>query len=225
MKLLIDDANVEVIKKIYEYYPIDGVTTNPSILAKSGRPPYEVLKEIRQIIGQEAQLHVQVIARQAEGMVADAARIRSELGAGTYIKVPAIEEGFKAMKELAAQGANVTATAVYTPMQAYLAAKCGAKYAAPYVNRIDNMGYNGIQVAKEIHDIFKNNNYTTEILAASFKNSQQVLELCQYGAGAATVAGDIILALVKNAAITAAVDDFITDFEKLTGQGRTMQDV
>jgi len=225
MKLLIDDANVEVIKKIYEYYPIDGVTTNPSILAKSGRPPYEVLKEIRQIIGQEAQLHVQVIARQAEGMVADAARIRSELGAGTYIKVPAIEEGFKAMKELAAQGANVTATAIYTPMQAYLAAKCGAKYAAPYVNRIDNMGYNGIQVAKEIHDIFKNNNYTTEILAASFKNSQQVLELCQYGAGAATVAGDIILALVKNAAITAAVDDFITDFEKLTGQGRTMQDV
>jgi fructose-6-phosphate aldolase 2 len=225
MKLLIDDANVEVIKKIYEYYPIDGVTTNPSILAKSGRPPYEVLKEIRRVIGQEAQLHVQVIARQAEGMVADAARIRSELGAGTYIKVPAIEEGFKAMKELAAQGANVTATAVYTPMQAYLAAKCGAKYAAPYVNRIDNMGYNGIQVAKEIHDIFKNNNYTTEILAASFKNSQQVLELCQYGAGAATVAGDIILALVKNAAITAAVDDFITDFEKLTGQGRTMQDV
>ena len=225
MKLLIDDANVEVIKKIYEYYPIDGVTTNPSILAKSGRPPYEVLKEIRRIIGQEAQLHVQVIARQAEGMVADAARIRSELGAGTYIKVPAIEEGFKAMKELAAQGANVTATAIYTPMQAYLAAKCGAKYAAPYVNRIDNMGYNGIQVAKEIHDIFKNNNYTTEILAASFKNSQQVLELCQYGAGAATVAGDIILALVKNAAITAAVDDFITDFEKLTGQGRTMQDV
>ena len=225
MKLLIDDANVEVIKKIYEYYPIDGVTTNPSILAKSGRPPYEVLKEIRRVIGQEAQLHVQVIARQAEGMVADAARIRSELGAGTYIKVPAIEEGFKAMKELAAQGANVTATAVYTPMQAYLAAKCGAKYAAPYVNRIDNMGYNGIQVAKEIHDIFKNNNYTAEILAASFKNSQQVLELCQYGAGAATVAGDIILALVKNAAITAAVDDFITDFEKLTGQGRTMQDV
>jgi len=225
MKLLIDDANVEVIKKIYEYYPIDGVTTNPSILAKSGRPPYEVLKEIRQIIGQEAQLHVQVIARQAEGMVADAARIRSELGAGTYIKVPAIEEGFKAMKELAAQGANVTATAIYTPMQAYLAAKCGAKYAAPYVNRIDNMGFNGIQVAKEVHDIFKNNSYGTEILAASFKNSQQVLELCQYGVGAATVAGDILLALVKNAAITAAVDDFITDFEKLTGQGRTMQDV
>lgn len=225
MKLLIDDANVEVIKKIYEYYPIDGVTTNPSILAKSGRPPYAVLKEIRRIIGQEAQLHVQVIARQAEGMVADAARIRSELGAGTYIKVPAIEEGFKAMKALAAQGVNVTATAIYTPMQAYLAAKCGANYAAPYVNRIDNMGYNGIQVAKEIHDIFKNNNYATEILAASFKNSQQVLELCQYGAGAATVAGDIIFALVKNAAITTAVDDFIIDFEKLTGQGRTMQDV
>lgn len=225
MKLLIDDANIEMIKKIYEYYPVDGVTTNPSILAKSGRPPYEVLKEIRSIIGKEAQLHVQVIARQAENMVEDAQRICEELGAGTYIKVPAVEEGFKAMKKLSAQGLNITATAIYTPMQGYLAAKCGAKYAAPYVNRIDNMGYNGIQAAKEIHNIFKNNKYDTEILAASFKNSQQVLELCQYGVGAATVAGDILLAFVKNAAITSAVDDFIADFEKLTGQGRTMRDI
>jgi len=224
MKLLIDDANVEMIKRIVEYYPLDGVTTNPSILAKSGRPPYEVLKEIRSIIGNQAQLHVQVIARQAEGMVEDAKRIREELGAGTYIKIPAIEEGFKAMKKLADQGVNITATAIYTPMQGYLAAKCGAKYAAPYVNRIDNMGYNGIQVAKEIHDIFRNNHYSTEILAASFKNSQQVLELCQYGAGAATVAGDIIMSFVKNAAIDSAVEAFIDDFEKLTGQGKTMQD-
>ncbi|MCR5756630.1 MAG: fructose-6-phosphate aldolase [Selenomonas sp.] len=225
MKLLIDDANVEIIKRIYDYYPIDGVTTNPSILAKSGRQPYAVLKDIRSIIGSKAQLHVQVIARQAEVMVEDAKRIREELGASTYIKVPAVEEGFKAMKKLAAQGVNVTATAIYTPMQGFLAAKCGAKYAAPYVNRIDNMGYNGIQVAKEIHDIFQNNHCGTEILAASFKNSQQVLELCQYGVGAATVAGDIILGFVKNAAINSAVEDFIADFEQLTGQGKTMQDI
>ena len=225
MKLLIDDANIDVIKKIYEYYPIDGVTTNPSILAKSGRMPYAVLKEIRSIIGKDAQLHVQVIARQAEDMVEEAKRIRDELGAGTYIKVPAVEEGFKAMKKLSSQGVNITATAIYTPMQGYLAAKCGARYAAPYVNRIDNMGYNGIQVAKEIHDIFENNNYGTEILAASFKNSQQVLELCQYGVGAATVAGDIIMGFVQNAAITSAVEAFITDFEKLTGPGKTMQDI
>ena len=221
MKLIIDDAHIDLIKKIYEYYPVDGVTTNPSILAKSGRQPFEVLKEIR---SEEAELHVQVVAKDADGMVDDAHRIVKELGANTYVKVPSIPEGFKAMKALAKENINITATAIYTPMQAYLAAKCGASYAAPYVNRIDNMGFNGIQVAKQIHDIFKNNNLKTEVLAASFKNSQQVLELCEYGIGASTIAPDIIEGLVKNQAITSAVDDFVKDFEGLTGAGKTMSD-
>ena len=221
MKLIIDDAHIDLIKKIYEYYPVDGVTTNPSILAKSGRQPFEVLKEIRSFIGE---LHVQVVAKDADGMVDDAHRIVKELGANTYVKVPSIPEGFKAMKALAKENINITATAIYTPMQAYLAAKCGASYAAPYVNRIDNMGFNGIQVAKQIHDIFKNNNLKTEVLAASFKNSQQVLELCEYGIGASTIAPDIIEGLVKNQAITSAVDDFVKDFEGLTGAGKTMSD-
>ena len=157
MKLIIDDAHFDLIKKIYEYYPVDGVTTNPSILAKSGRQPFEVLKEIRSFIGEEAELHVQVVAKDADGMVDDAHRIVKELGANTYVKVPSIPEGFKAMKALAKENINITATAIYTPMQAYLAAKCGASYAAPYVNRIDNMGFKGIQVAKQIHGNIKNN--------------------------------------------------------------------
>lgn len=224
MKLIIDDAHINQIKTIYEYYPVDGVTTNPSILAKSGRSPYEVLKEIRQFIGQEAELHAQVIARDAEGMIKDAHRIVKELGSNTYVKVPSVREGFKAMKALTAEGISVTATAIYTPMQGYLAGKCGAAYAAPYVNRIDNMGYNGVQVAKKIHDIYKINGMKTEVLAASFKNSQQVLELCEYGIGAATIAPDVIEGLVKNQAITSAIEDFISDFEGLAGTGKTMSD-
>lgn len=224
MKLIIDDANIEAIKNLYEYYPIDGVTTNPSILAKSGRQPYEVLKEIHAFIGDD-DLHVQVIAKSAEGMVEDAHRIVQELGQNTYVKIPSIREGFKAMKELKKEGIRITATAIYTPMQAYLAAKCGADYAAPYVNRIDNMGFNGLQVTKDIHDIFKNNDLQTEVLAASFKNSQQVLELCKYGIGAATIAPDVIEGLVKNTAITSAVDAFITDFEGLTAPGKTMSNL
>ena len=222
MKLIIDDAHMDQIKKIYEFYPVDGVTTNPSILAKSGRNPYEVLKEIRTFIGDEAELHVQAVAGTAEGMVEDAHRIVSELGQNTYVKIPSVPEGFKAMKVLKGEGIFITATAIYTPLQAFLAGKCGASYAAPYINRIDNMGYNGIQVAKEIHDIFKKNNLVTEVLAASFKNSQQVLELCEYGIGAATIASDVMEGLVKNREITAAVDDFVKDFEKLTGEGKTM---
>ena len=222
MKLIIDDAHIDQIKKIYEFYPVDGVTTNPSILAKSGRKPYEVLREIREFIGNEAELHVQAVAKTAEGMIEDAHRIIAELGTNTYVKIPAVPEGFKAMKELNKEGILITATAIYTPLQGFLAGKCGASYAAPYINRIDNMGYNGIQVAKQMHDIFKKNNLKTEVLAASFKNSQQVLELCEYGVGASTVAPEVIEGLVKNQAITAAIEDFVKDFETLAGEGKTM---
>ncbi|MDO5134768.1 MAG: transaldolase family protein [Eubacteriales bacterium] len=222
MKLIIDDAQIQRIKEIYQYYPVDGVTTNPSILAKSGRAPYEVLKEIRAFIGEEAELHVQAVSLDAQTMLQEAHRIVEELGESTYVKIPAIPEGFQAMKALHGEGLRVTATAIYTPMQAFLAAKCGADYAAPYVNRIDNMGYNGIQITKNIHDIFRNNQLKTQVLAASFKNSQQVLELCEYGIGASTAAPDIIESFVKNQAVTAAVEDFIRDFEALTGKGQNM---
>ena len=224
MKLIIDDAHIEQIKELYEYYPIDGVTTNPTILAKSGRNPYEVLHEIRDFIGADAELHVQVIARNAEGMIADAHRIVKELGDNTYVKIPSVQEGFKAMKLLSNEGINITATAIYTPLQAFIAAKSGALYAAPYINRIDNMGYDGVEIAQHIHDIFENNGFKAEVLAASFKNSQQLLELAEYGIGASTASPDVIFALVKNEAITSAINQFINDFEGLVGKGKTMAD-
>ncbi|MBR1580846.1 MAG: fructose-6-phosphate aldolase [Selenomonadaceae bacterium] len=224
MKLIIDDAHIDQIKELYEYYPIDGVTTNPTILAKSGRNPYEVLHEIRDFIGADAELHVQVIARNADGMVADAHRIVKELGDNTYVKIPSVQEGFKAMKLLSNEGINITATAIYTPLQAFIAAKSGALYAAPYINRIDNMGYDGVEIAQHIHDIFENNGFKAEVLAASFKNSQQLLELAEYGIGASTASPDVIFALVKNEAITSAINQFISDFEGLVGEGKTMAD-
>jgi len=222
MKLLIDDANIEKIKKIYEYYSVDGVTTNPSILASEGRNPYEVLKEIRAFIGEEAELHVQVISTNAEDMVKEGRKMVEELGKNTYIKIPTIPEGLKAIKILSSEGYKITATAIYTPMQAFLAAKAGADYVAPYINRIDNLGTNGIEVARKIHDILKNNNFKTQILAASFKNSLQVLELCEYGVGASTIAPDIIEGLIRNTTISSAVDAFVDDFESFCGKNKTM---
>ncbi len=222
MKLLIDDADVSAIRRLYDYYPIDGVTTNPSILAKSGRQPYEVLCEIRELIGKDADLHVQTIAADTEGIIRDAHAIVKKLGDNTLVKIPCVPEGFRAMKALHAEGIRLTGTAVYTVMQAYMASKCGAEYVAPYINRIDNMGYDGVAVTKQIQDIFDVNGMNTKMLAASFKNTQQVLELCQYGVGAATVAADIIEGMFKKASVTAAVDAFTADFEKLTGPGQTM---
>ena len=217
MKLCIDDANVARIRHIYEFYPVDGVSTNPSILAKTGRPPYEVLREIRSIVGESGELFVQAIAGKAEDMVKEAQRIARELGERTLVKIPCIPEGFKAMSVL-------KTGAVYTPMQGFLAAKCGAEYVAPYINRIDNMGFDGVQVAKEIHDAITRNGLDSGVLAASFKNSQQVLELVRYGVKAVTAAPDVIEGLVRNPAIDAAVAQFAQDFYRLAGEGKTMLD-
>ncbi len=222
MKLLIDDAHIEKIRAIYDKYAVDGVTTNPSILAKCGRPPYEVLKEIRSFIGPHDELHAQVLSLCAEDMVEEAKKMVYILGENTYIKIPTIPEGLKAMKILSAQGVKTTATVIYTPMQAYLAAKAGADYAAPYVNRIDNLGADGIDFAKIFQNIIKTNNLKTKILAASFKNSKQVQELCEYGIGAATAAPEVIEGLMKNASVDAAVEEFVNDFEALCGKGKTM---
>jgi len=224
MKLLIDDANIARIKAIYKHYPIDGVTTNPTILKKCGGNPHEVLAEIRDFIGRDADLHVQVVSTTAEEMISEGKKIPATFGKNTYIKIPSTPEGFAAMQALSADGYLITATAIYTPMQAFLAAKSGANYAAPYVNRIDNLGAGGVETTKTIQNIFRNNGFTTQILAASFKNSQQVQALCEYGIGAATIAPDVIEGLVRNACVTSAVADFTKDFEKLCGEGKTTLD-
>lgn len=224
MKLLIDNADINQIRRLYDLYPIDGVSCNPTILAKIGRNPYEVLTEIRSFIGPDADLHVQVVSRTAETMLAEGRKIAGVLGRSTLVKIPAVPEGIKAIKLLSGEGYRVTATAVYTPQQAFLAGKAGAEFAAPYVNRIDNLGGDGVEVTKRIHDIFKKNGMKTELLAASFKNTQQFLELAEYGIGAATAAPDVIDALLKNSVVTSAVDVFIADFEGLCGSGKTMLD-
>lgn len=222
MTFLIDDADIERIKKLYNYYPIDGVTTNPSILAKYGKNPYEALFAIREFIGNKAALHVQVVSTTAEQMVLEGRKIERMLGNNTYIKIPTVPEGLKAMGILRGEGYHVTATAIYTPMQAYLAAKAGAEYAAPYVNRIDNLGGDGVTSTKRMHDIYVNSKAGTKILAAGFKNSQQVQELCEYGISCLTIASDVIENLIKNANVTTAVNDFVADFESLCGKGKTM---
>lgn len=222
MKLIVDHADLDQIKEMFEYFPVSGVTTNPTIITRTGKDPYEVLKSIREFIGADAELHAQVISSDAEGMMAEAKVMRETVGGNFYVKIPTTKEGLKAIKNLKKEGFKVTATAVYTSIQAYLAAEAGADYVAPYLNRIDNLGYDGIQTVCDIHDIFENNGYQTKVLAASFKNTQQVLELAKYGVGAATVAPDVIRNFVNNVAVDSAVDAFVKDFNATYGDGKTM---
>ncbi len=121
MKLIIDNANIDNIRSMYEFFPMDGVTCNPTILAKEKRNPYDVLKEIRDFI-EDGELHVQVVSEDSDTMVEEAYRISKELGKDTYIKIPTNKEGLRAIRSLAASGFHVTATAIYTQMQAFLAA-------------------------------------------------------------------------------------------------------
>ncbi len=224
MKFCIDNANVDDIRRLCDLYPIDGVSTNPSILAKAGRNPYTVLKEIRSIIGSDGELFVQVISNNAEGMVAEARKIVKELGNTTLVKIPCIPEGYKAMKLLKKEGIRFIGTAIYTTMQGIMAAKCGAEYVAPYVNRIYNLGFDGVQVSKDIHDAIQNNGFEySGLLAASFKNAKQVLDLVKYGVKAVTVSPDVIDGMFANDSVTEAVEKFRSDFFGLAGEAVTME--
>ncbi len=223
MKLLIDYAGIDKIKELYEYFPLDGVTTNPTIIAAAGRDPYETLKEIREFIGPDADLHAQVISQKAEDMVAEAHDMLAALGETTCIKIPVTREGLKAIKTLAAEGVRVTATAIYSPIQATLAAHAGAVFAAPYVNGMDNVGMDGMAMAKTIQETFENQGLNCEVLAASFKNTYQVQDLFAFGIPCVTAVPDVLEGMLKNDLTITRVGRFTADFEKLCGKGATMK--
>ncbi|WP_296115212.1 transaldolase family protein [uncultured Anaerococcus sp.] len=225
MKLLIDDANLDAIEAILALYPIDGVTTNPTILAKAGENPKERLIKIRKLIGDDLDLHCQVVASSKEDMKDQARKLVKVLGDNTYIKIPSSGEGFKAMEELSKERIKVTATGIYSPLQGFLAAKAGAKYLAPYVNRIDNLGYDGLAVARKIQNILEANDFDTEILAASFKNSNQVLDLVERGVGALTLGTAVFDSLVNDRNVDFAIKTFEDDFAKILDEGQTFSNI
>jgi len=218
MLVLIDNANLKEIEALYNDYPYDGVTTNPSILMKEHKNPFKVLKDIRSFLPDASMLHAQVVSESTDKMVEEAHFMLREIREDLFIKVPVTTDGLRAIHILKKEGINVTATAVYTAMQAFMAAKAGARYTAPYVNRLDNMGADGVQVAKDIHDMFRIHNMGADVLAASFKNSQQILNLCKHGIGSVTAAPDVLRALTYHDATFTAEENFTHDFYSLINE-------
>lgn len=218
MLILIDNANLAEIADLYDKYPYDGVTTNPSILMKEHKNPIKQLKLIYDFLPKDSQLHSQLVSADTKTMLEEAHFMLREIGEDLFIKVPVTAEGMRAIPLLAKEGVKVTATAVYTAMQAFMAAKAGARYAAPYVNRLDNMGSDGVQVARTIHDMFRIHRLNADVLAASFKNTQQILELCKYGIGAVTAAPDVLRAMIKHDSTITAEENFTQDFFSLVNE-------
>ena len=218
MLVLIDNPNIYEIERLYSLYPYDGVTTNPSILMNEHKNPIKVLKSIREFLPRESQLHAQVISDTTEKMIEEAHFMLREIDEQLYIKVPVTAQGMRAIHLLKKEGVHVTATAIYTAMQAFMAAKAGARYTAPYVNRLDNMGADGVQVAMDIHDMFRVHHLEADVLAASFKNSQQILNLCKHGIGAVTASPDVLEALIHHDATFTAEENFSQDFVSLVSE-------
>ncbi len=225
MLILLDTAKIDLIEKANEILPLDGVTTNPSLIVKEKTAFITLLQEIRRIIGTEKMLHVQVISKKAEEIVEEAMYLNKVIGGNLYIKVPVIPQGIKAMKIIKEKGLKITATAIFTPQQAVLAAKAGADFVAPYVNRLDNISANGINVVAEIAKIYNMFSIKTKILAASFKNIQQVHDACLAGAHGVTVPYDLANLLVHHPLTEESVEKFISDWEDFYGKGKLTKDM
>ncbi len=207
MEYMIDSADVEKIKRLNEFYPVAGVTTNPLILSKCKINVTRAIKEIRSVIG-DKMLHVQVLATYYDGIIAQAKKLVASGGKNTFVKIPVTEEGIKAIKTLSDEGISVTATAIFTPQQALLAAAAGAKYAAPYVNRLDNIAINGIEIAGEMHRLLKENKMDCKVLAASFSNVEQINKITMSGIESLTIVPELFTKMVFHPLTKAAVEEF-----------------
>lgn len=217
MIYILDTANLEAIKHCNEFYPLAGVTTNPSIIAKAKTDFWKLVKDIRNIIGPEKMLHVQTTAVKAEEIVEEAKLLKEKIGGDFYIKIPIGEEGLKATMMLKKIGINVTMTAIFTPAQALMAAVAGAAFVAPYVNRLDNIIGDGTNVVAEIVEQFDIYGLPTKVLAASFKNAEQVHKCALAGCHSVTVTEDIMKNLISHPMTDAAIEGFDKDWKSVYG--------
>lgn len=223
MEILLDTANIEMIKKYEAVLPLTGATTNPSIVKKEGKVDFFAhMNTIREIIGKERSLHVQVVAKDKAGMLKDVEAILEQIDREVYLKIPASEEGLKVIKILKKEELNVTATAIYTKFQAYLAIAAGADYIAPYFNRMENLNIDAKEAMAAMANEIERSNSKTKIVAASFKNVGQVTTALDQGAQAVTVAPDIIAQALAMPSIAQAVDDFTEDWESIFGKSSTI---
>ncbi|MDC7226895.1 MAG: transaldolase family protein [Spirochaetales bacterium] len=212
MDYLADTADIEKLKTLFEYLPLCGVTTNPTILKRSGLKLTEAVGKIADIVDRGS-IHIQVISEDADEIVKEARKYKNyfELGDNYYTKIPVTFEGLKAMRILKDAGINVTATAIFTQQQALLAAKAGADYVAPYVSRLDNIASRGIDVVNDIVINMSEFNLNTKVLAASFKTVDQIYRISMDGCHSATISPELLMQLIKHPMTDSSIETFLID--------------
>jgi transaldolase len=212
MKFFIDSANIGEIKEALSLGMCDGVTTNPSLVAREKRPFNEVVKEILEAV--PGPVSLEVVSLDAKGMVAEAKKL-VELGGNVVIKVPLTTEGLKATKILSGEGIDVNETLIFSPIQALMAAKAGAAYVSPFVGRLDDVAQNGMELVEQILSIFDNYGFTTEVIVASVRHPMHVLEAAMLGADIATIPFSVIAQLAKHPLTDAGIEKFLADWKKV----------
>lgn len=217
MELILDSSNIEQIKDLNELLHVSGVTTNPTIITKSGRSFEDVVNDLIAVLDEEQMLFIQAVSTDVAGIVEEAKYIASLRKKNMYVKIPVTHEGLKAIKECKKLGIGVLATAIYTADQAFLAAMNGADYLAPYVNRMDNYG-DGVENVKDLITMLKVNNMNAKVVAASFKNARQVHELIKAGIQAVTIPCDVAYNMIDHPGTAIAVDEFSENWKKAYGK-------
>ena len=217
MRIILDTANLKDIEYFNTYYPIEGVTTNPTILSREGGDVVKLLKDIRAIIGPNKEFHVQTIETEYERLIAEAEAIVGLLGRNTIVKIPITDVALRATKYLSDRGIKVTVTAVLTAAQAMLASNAGATYVAPYISRSENLCADGVGTVADIAKIFALSGAKTQILAASFKTAKEVLDVAVEGCHAATIGSDILKMLIAHTTTDTSIAGFAHDWIKAFG--------
>jgi len=212
MKFFIDTAEVAEIKAASELGLVDGVTTNPSLIAKSGRVFREVISEIAELV--DGPISAEVISLDAPGMVKEARDLVQINPQRIVIKLPMTSEGLKATRILADEGVRTNVTLVFSPLQALLAAKAGATYVSPFVGRLDDVGHDGMEGIEQIRTIFDNYGYTTEIIVASVRSPMHVLNAGLIGADICTIPYSVMLQLAKHPLTDIGIEKFLADWDK-----------
>lgn len=216
MIYMADTADLEELRELYKFFPLEGVTTNPTILNHAGYKLSVIIEGIQKLVG-TGMVHIQMISSETDDMVHEAKKYRSyfDFGDNFYAKIPVTPNGYRAMRVLKDAGINVTATAIFTQQQALVAMKSGADFVAPYVSRLDNISSHGIEVVGDIVKNIVEYGLTGKVLAASFKTVDQIYRVSMVGAHSATIGPELLYQLIKHPMTEIGVKQFEIDAEGL----------
>jgi len=212
MKIFLDTANLESIRKFNDMGLLDGITTNPSLMSKEGGNPKDVMAEITKII--KGDVSLEVVSTEYSGMIEEGKRLR-QYGKNVVVKVPMTPDGLKACKHLSSEGIPVNVTLIFSPNQALLAAKSGAKYVSPVIGRLDDIGQDGMKLIEDIKKIFLNYKFTTMILVANIRHPIHVIDAAKIGADVVTLPPTVLDKMLQHPLTDIGLENFLSDWKKL----------